>query len=179
MTNLNSTNWICSDHHFGHEAPYNKFLLPNGSFLRADLASNAKGGDLEMVRRHNAIVSQTDRVYFLGDVCFHKRHLATVASMHGRKVLIKGNHDLLDLKDYAAIFEDIRSIHQFKGTIMSHIPIHTGSLSRWGLNIHGHLHANRVLLATGDVDARYYNACVELNSYSPINLNHILNRKGS
>jgi len=179
MTNLNSTNWICSDHHFGHVAPYNKFLRSDGKFLRADLADNPLEGDLEMVRRHNALVAKTDRVYFLGDVCFHKRHLATVASMHGRKVLIKGNHDLLDLKDYVEVFDDIRSMHQFKGVIMSHIPIHTGSLRRWGLNIHGHLHANRVLLDTGAVDDRYFNACVELNNYSPINLNYILNRKGS
>ena len=32
------------------------------------------------------------------------------------------------------------------GMILSHIPIHTESLGRFGTNIHGHLHANRVMM---------------------------------
>jgi hypothetical protein len=37
--------------------------------------------------------------------------------------------------------------------ILSHIPVHAASLGRFGTNIHGHLHSNRVMLPRG-VDAR-------------------------
>lgn len=152
---------------FGHTKPYDTFLREDGSFLRQDLASNVDEGDEEMIRRHNSVVKDEDRVYFLGDVCFHKKHLHKVGRMKGRKVLIKGNHDLLKVKDYMEYFDDIRGIHQFKGLVMTHVPIHADSLGRWGFNVHGHLHANRV------ADDRYFNASMECINYTPISLEEV------
>ncbi len=58
---------------------------------------------------------------------------------------------------------------------MTHIPVHPESLARWGFNIHGHLHTNRVLLANGSVDKRYLNVSVEsLKNYIPISLEEAL-----
>ena len=76
-----------------------------------------------MIMQHNRVVGMNDRVYFLGDVAFHKRDLFMLSRMNGRKVLIKGNHDTLDLKEYLPYFDDIRGSHQFDGIIMTHIPI--------------------------------------------------------
>lgn len=128
-----------------------------------------------MVYRHNLVVQPNDRVYMLGDIAFHKRDLVYLARMNGRKVLIKGNHDTLDLKDYLPYFDDIRGSHQFDGIIMTHIPIHTESFSRWKLNCHGHLHYRRVLKeGTKIPDPRYLNVSMEcLPNYTPYSLEEV------
>jgi len=68
------------------------------------------------------------------------------------------------------------------GMILSHIPIHPESLGRFGVNIHGHLHANRVMqpLATSGVldriDTRYHCVCVEQTDFAPILFEDVVKR---
>ena len=60
--------------------------------------------------------------------------------------------------------------------ILSHIPIHEDSLGRFGVNIHGHLHANRVK-KDGVIDPRYHSVCVEQTpDYAPILFEDVLKR---
>ena len=58
------------------------------------------------------------------------------------------------------------------GMILSHIPIHEQQLARFGCNIHGHLHANRVMKDNGYggkvIDPRYHNVSVEQIDFAPI-----------
>lgn len=169
--------FFASDHHFQHSKCYDTFTLDDGRFMRHQFA-NADEGDQAMIDRHNAVVRPEDRVYFVGDVCFHKKHLHKVGQMNGRKCLIKGNHDLLDIKDYLQYFDDVRGVHQFKGVVITHIPVHPDSLGRWGFNIHGHLHANRVKSLLWDkIDPRYFNVSVEQINYTPISLEEIKQHK--
>lgn len=178
--------FFSSDQHMGHSKPYDTFTRENGTFLRADLASNADEGDELMIERHNARVKPNDRVYFVGDFCFSKKHIHKMDRMNGRKVLIKGNHDTLELKEYLPYVDDIRGSHQFDGMIITHIPVHVQSLGRWGFNVHGHLHANRVMHSlqrtsnavgpyyyTEEIDHRYFNVSVEQINYTPISLEEI------
>lgn len=166
--------FFASDYHFAHQKPYNTFTREDGRFLRYEFA-NAEEADEAMIQRHNARVKAEDRVYMVGDIVFHKRELHKVGRMNGRKVLIKGNHDLLDIKEYLPYFDDIRGVHQFKGFVITHIPIHPGSIARWGVNIHGHLHANKVLKDDGSIDSRYFNVSVECINYTPVSLEEIRN----
>lgn len=167
--------WFASDHHMGHEGPYNKFTREDGSFLRADLANTSAEADELMIERHNSVVRDQDRVYFVGDFCFSKYHIHKAGRMRGRKVLIKGNHDTLELKEYLPYFDDIRGSHQFKGLVMTHIPVHEQSLGRWGFNVHGHLHAHRVMMprVSDGIDDRYFNVSVEQINYTPISLEEV------
>lgn len=174
--------FFASDHHFQHSKCYDTFLREDGRFLRYQFA-NADEGDQAMIDRHNSVVRPEDRVYFVGDVCFHKKHLHKVGQMNGRKVLIKGNHDLLEMSDYLQYFDDVRGVHQFKGVVITHIPVHPASLGRWGFNIHGHLHANKVRELdskgnnTGIEDPRYFNVSVECINYTPISLDEVMKFK--
>jgi calcineurin-like phosphoesterase family protein len=134
-----------------------------------------------MIERHNARVKPADRVYVVGDVAFHKRELHKLHRMNGRKVLIKGNHDLEDAKTYLQYFDDIRGSHQFDGILITHIPVHPDSLARWGFNVHGHLHANRVMMPNyysdnpnrASIDPRYFCVSVEQINYTPISLEEV------
>jgi calcineurin-like phosphoesterase family protein len=95
--------------------------------------------------------------------------------LNGDKVLIRGNHDIFKLEDYTKYFRDIRGYHVMNGMILSHIPVHEESLGRFGVNIHGHLHANRVLRTVKTftveepvIDSRYHCVCVEQTDFRPI-----------
>ncbi len=91
-----------------------------------------------------------------------------MAKLNGDKVLIKGNHDILKLKDYLKYFRDIRAYHVMDRMILSHIPVHPGSKGRFRANIHGHTHANRVLGPDGEPDPWYIPVSVEHTGYRPV-----------
>lgn len=178
--------WVYSDPHFYHQNICT-FTNYDGSKVRP--WDDADTMTEEMIEWYNELVSDQDRVYILGDVAFSVRTMReAVTRLKGRKVLVPGNHDPNKLKKYIDLFDDVRGYVVKKGFIMSHIPIHEQSLSRWQLNIHGHLHNNQVELIEEDphsgavmsreVDRRYYCACVERTNFRPILLDQILDERG-
>jgi calcineurin-like phosphoesterase family protein len=118
---------------------------------------------------------------FTGSVTLTSGTINQVQYLNGSKVLIKGNHDTLELSKYAKYFRDVRAYHKLDNEILSHIPLHPMSLWRtkrnasW-LNIHAHLHAEEVMLAEGVTDLRYFSCCVERIGYTPISIDEIRNR---
>ncbi len=165
--------FLASDHHIGH-ANLLTFKQSDGVTPLRSFNDVTHMNEF-IVMQHNRVVQPADRVYFLGDFCFHRRDLYILSRMNGRKVLIKGNHDKLELKDYLPYFDDIRGSHQFDGMLLSHIPVHPNSLGRWPVNVHGHLHANvvtKTIQGIGEVpDPRYFNVSMEcLEDYTPITL---------
>ena len=180
-----SATWIWSDQHFGHEKTCTVFKRADGTPLRP--FASAEEMNEVMVARNNERVGKNDRVYYVGDVVINRRFLSILDRLNGRKVLIKGNHDIFKLDDYAAYFDDIRGYHVLNGIIFSHIPVHPESLARFGCNVHGHLHANRVKKPikvdnTGDlkyndeVDPRYFNVSVECLDFTPITLDDLFTK---
>ena len=158
--------FLCSDHHFSH-ANILTFFNSDGSRVRS--FDSVDEMNETMVSSHNRVVGVKDKVYFLGDVAFSKKHLEILAQLNGTKVLIKGNHDIEKLSEYQKYFKDVRGSHQFEGLILTHIPIHSESLSRWSCNVHGHLHTRQVML-NAKPDARYLNVSMEQIAYTPISL---------
>lgn len=172
--------WLVSDTHFGHEAAATKFTRSDGSPMRP--FRSVEEMDETMIARWNERVRPQDKVYHLGDVVMNRRCLQTLSRLNGDKILIKGNHDIFRLEDYLKYFREIRAYHVVNGMILSHIPVHASnsSLGRFGSNIHGHLHWQRVMLPqsvdpeTGDIvysdriDPRYWCACVEHTDYAPV-----------
>jgi calcineurin-like phosphoesterase family protein len=178
--------WIYSDPHFGH-AGVCRFLRNDGTKLRP--WDNPGDMDEHLVKVYNERVRPNDKCYFLGDVVINRKCLPTVGRLNGDKVLIRGNHDIFRDEDYTGYFRSIRAYHIMNGLIFSHIPVHEDSLGRFGTNVHGHLHANRVLLPRGvdaktgkilysdRIDPRYHNVCVEnLPDFGPILLEDLYKR---
>ena len=172
--------------HFGHKNMY-KFVRKDGTRVRYQFA-NAKEGDEAIIERWNATVRNSDKVYVLGDVAFHRDDLSTIGKLNGKKILIKGNHDILQLSEYVKYFKDIRATHRLDNEILSHIPIHPSSLWRekkkcYMTNIHAHLHAEVVYKFDEqdgeygvEPDNRYFSVCVERINYTPISIDEIRNR---
>lgn len=174
--------WVYSDPHFYHTNIV-KFTNFDGTKVRP--WDDASVMTEEMIQWYNEVVNDEDRVYILGDVAFSAQTMYRSASrLKGRKVLVPGNHDPNKMRKYIDLFDDIRGYVVKKGFIMSHIPIHEQSLSRWKLNIHGHLHNNQVMVDEQYAsckpypDDRYYCACVERTNFRPILLDQILSERG-
>lgn len=138
-----SSTFVYADPHAYHQGVCN-FLRRDGTKLRP--WDNAEEMTEALVKNYNELVQDQDRVYILGDVAFGKKNTERFLSqLKGRIVLIKGNHDEEKLSLYSKYVQDIRAYKQGKGFILSHIPIHEASLGRWQFNIHGHLHADRIM----------------------------------
>lgn len=125
-----------------------------------------------LIVRWNTVVGDKDTVYVLGDVAFRKDVLPLLGRMKGRKILIKGNHDLYSLDKYTPYFEDIRACHVIGRTILTHIPVHPGQSSRYSLNIHGHLHSQSLN------DPFYKCVSCEQVNFTPLELENDSNRHG-
>ena len=157
--------FVIGDTHWGH-AKSLSFIQPDGSPLRP--FSSCEEMDEIMVQRWNERVNAKDTIYHLGDVAIPRRGLKLLERCNGRKILIKGNHDIYKLSDYLPYFEDIRGAHVRDSLIFTHIPIHCDSFEgRYKGNVHGHLHCHLVL-KDGKPDKHYFNSCVEQHNFFPV-----------
>ena len=178
--------FLVSDTHFGHTGVCR--FTRNDGVTKLRPWDSAEEMDEAMVKAWNERVKPTDKVYHLGDVVINRRALAIMSRLNGDKVLIRGNHDIFKDTDYREHFRELRAYHVMDGLILSHIPVHEASLGRFGCNIHGHLHANRVMKARGvdartgeilysdEIDPRYWCACVEQTDFAPILFEDALKR---
>ncbi|HIE69743.1 MAG TPA: hypothetical protein EYP98_05995 [Planctomycetes bacterium] len=169
--------WHISDHHLGH-ANILKFAGEDGAPARAGFK------DLEhmhavLVERHNALVGTNDKVYFHGDVAWKAAALERILPlMRGKKRLILGNHDTLDLELYRKHFKKVVAWRQFVydhcTLVCTHFPLHqeafTGRYQRTCLNVHGHTHARTI------EDPRYANVSVEVIDYTPVHHDVLLEK---
>jgi calcineurin-like phosphoesterase family protein len=165
--------FLVSDTHFGHAGVCR--FMQNDGVTKLRPWDNPEDMDEEMVKRWNDRVRPNDKVYHLGDVVINRKALGIMRRLNGDKVLIRGNHDIFKDEDYRQYFRELRAYHVMNGMILSHIPIHSDSLGRFGTNIHGHLHSNRVML-DNRIDVRYHCVCVEQTDFTPILFEDVLKR---
>ena len=164
--------FVIADTHFGHSKSLS-FLRPDGSLLRP--FSCVEEMDQVIAERWNAKVGKRDTIYHLGDVVIPRASLKVLDRLNGRKILIRGNHDIGKLSDFSKYFEDVRGAFFHNGDstmrgglVFTHIPVHPSCLQGHYLgNVHGHLHCHQIL-NDGQVDKRYFNACVERNGFAPV-----------
>ena len=179
--------FLVSDTHFGH-AGVCRFTRNDGVTKLRPWDDPAEM-DEAMVKAWNNRVKPTDKVYHLGDVVINRKSLKTLARLNGDKVLIRGNHDIFRDTEYGEYFRELRAYHVMNGMILSHIPVHEASLGRFGVNIHGHLHYQRVHRARGvdartgevlystEIDTRYHCVCVEQTpDFAPILFEDVIQR---
>lgn len=181
-----SNRFYISDLHYDH-AGILTFKRDDGTPLRPFESLDQMQATI--THNWNKVVGQVDTVYVLGDVCLSKstKALEFLGQLKGRKILIRGNHDIAKLTQYAKYFDDVRAYDKKDGIICSHIPIHPQSLARFGVNVHGHLHYQEVRrldqggqfvgnfgfvpslgLVDYGPDTRYFNVSVERINYTPI-----------
>jgi calcineurin-like phosphoesterase family protein len=178
--------FLVSDTHFGH-AGVCRFMRGDG-VTKLRPWDDPQEMDEAMIERWNERVRPNDKVYHLGDVVINRKALPTLARLNGDKILIRGNHDIFRDDEYRKYFRELRAYHVMNGMILSHIPVHPESLGRFGVNIHGNLHAHRVMKPRGvdartgvilysdEIDTRYHCVCVEQTDFAPILFEDVIKR---
>lgn len=174
--------FLIADPHFSHEGVC-KFLRDDQSKLRP--WDNAADMDEAMIENWNSVVRPVDKVYVCGDLVMKaKKQIGIMNRLNGKKVLIKGNHDIGELKVYLPYFYDIRAFHILDNFAITHIPIHPDCLGRFRGNIHGHIHQRNIMTNSNDVingtltpikivDTRYFCISAEQINYTPIEWNDL------
>lgn len=169
--------FFIGDLHFGHE---------NISVFRSQFLDETDHRQY-LVSTWNDTVSSRDLVYVMGDAAFTQDGLDSCGQLNGRKILIRGNHDMLPTENYLEYFEEIYGIIQYKGMWLSHAPIHPSELYGRS-NVHGHCHRGGpedVHLSgcdfrgrTTGTKATYFNVCAEHlpMPYIPIRLDDLQTR---
>lgn len=152
--------FLISDPHFGHNNMACNFRRFDGAPIRP--FRDAAHQDQVICDNWRRIIRPCDKVYVLGDVALKRSALSLLADLPGDKILIKGNHDIYQLKDYAPYFRDIRASWVLDKCLLTHIPVHPDSEGRFRANIHGHTHDYCL------PDPWYVNVCVEHTNYGPI-----------
>lgn len=152
--------FVTSDTHFGHA---NIIGYCNRPF------SSPEDMDWGMVKRWNMVVKPEDHVWHLGDVYMggSREYIDHVlSSLNGRKRLVLGNHD--NGRDQLLLkhFEKIVAWRDFKeySSLLTHMPLHPGSIIKDRVNVHGHIHQNKI------DDPRYRCVCVEHTDYAPVDI---------
>jgi calcineurin-like phosphoesterase family protein len=163
MVNL----WFFSDTHFDHGNTITVFKRHDGSPLR-DFDTPEEMNE-HIVERANSVIKPGDHVYHLGDVAIRPSGLAWMKCINGHHRLIRGNHDIFKTKKYLEFFDEIYGCRVFDNILFTHIPVHTQSLGRFKMNVHGHLHHQPEQLGPG-----YHNISVEmLDDYTPVSLEEL------
>lgn len=130
-------NYYIADTHFGHA---NIIRYDNRPF------NNTYEMDKAMIDRWNAVVTEDDTVYILGDFAWYnkKRTCEILDILKGHKILITGNHDVFS----PAINEQFDSICDYleikdggERVVMSHYPMLFWN-GQFGDSVHlyGHVH---------------------------------------
>lgn len=154
------------DLHFGHKN-IQKFRPTVGGILVANEEEHREA----VIKLWNETVTKRDVVWLHGDILFDESLIHHLGRLNGNKNLILGNHDK-QIKDWK-YFSKVCGFEKYKGTWLSHAPIHPAEL-RGKLNIHGHVHYATITLPDGTVDTRYFNCSLENTNGRPIARNLIL-----
>lgn len=171
--------FFISDMHFGHA---NMCTFKNYDGTKARNFNSFEEADEVMIENWNDVVSESDVVYVLGDIAYSCRKEyadSILVRLKGQKKLIAGNHDLWSTQWYLRHFKYVRGCCHLDNYYLSHTPIHPDSKGRFKLNIHGHIHGQRVMrpseidlkgrILSYEPDPFYFNVSVDYNyRYAPI-----------
>ena len=128
--------YFSADHHFGHEAIIEYCNRP---------FKNVAVMDKALIKNHNAIVADSDDVFFVGDfslkTAIHKDYLRQIiGKLNGKKHLILGNHDKLNPFDYVEFgFLDVHTSLVVDDIVVVHDPA-CSCIDRSKLFVCGHVH---------------------------------------
>ncbi len=163
--------FLIADTHFGHE---NIIKYEDRPF------ENAQEMNQKLIEFWNSTVSDDDLVYVLGDFTLSRRMdiiKNLVSLLHGRKVLIMGNHDTRKPKDYVECGFEVatrKPLMVESGVILMHEPFNDKSLVAPNyLYFFGHVHAKHTLM---DEFSNCMCVSVERINYRPVDLDECIRK---
>jgi calcineurin-like phosphoesterase family protein len=165
------TDFITSDLHLSH-----------GKILKYFPESRPFNSKEEMnediIKKWNCMVQPKDTTYILGDVafCHPIEAMQLLDRLNGKKILIVGNHDHINLKEpaFRSMFESIHDYLEIKRNkttiVLFHYPIYSWNKKHYGsIMLHGHSHGRHI-----PVDGRIADVGLDTNNCFIYNLNTLV-----
>ena len=148
--------YFTSDLHLGHA---NILRFQNRPF------DSVEDMNIKLIQNYNSMVHKVEESNML------------IQQLKGRKVLIRGNHDL---KYDSSLFEDILDYKEFNQDKIKYVLMHyplmqwNGSYKGRSIHLHGHIHAQcEYNLKNRDDSVFRYDVGVDANNYFPVSLTSI------
>lgn len=164
-----------ADTHFGHANVLGYEARPFRTVEEMDEA---------LIRNWNAKVLPTDDIYILGDFTLKGPSLANelLERLHGRKFLIRGNHDgFADRKSFRSdllvwVKDYFELSWQGQSFVLCHYPfLSWNGMHRGCFHLHGHQHNERCYnLRDRDDGIRRLDVGVDAQGMSPVSVEDIL-----
>jgi calcineurin-like phosphoesterase family protein len=166
--NVTPDTWIISDTHFGHR-----------NIIK--FCDRPKDSDWLIESNWVDVVGPDDDILHLGDVMvwYNDEWMdvakTTLANLPGNKYFIRGNHDKMSAKEFAAL--GWTEVDEFTADfdiriLFSHYPDHY-RVGFWDANIHGHIH-NSPYDPKYSLYGDYRNVSVEVMNYRPWKFSDIM-----
>jgi calcineurin-like phosphoesterase family protein len=166
--------YFTADLHFGHANVIKYNSRPFNSVEEHDRA---------LVDNWNSVVTNKDRVYFLGDLAFHPSSAAKwVEKLNGLKYWIRGNHDnpsvLSNLRQYFQWVREMEEIcildndapHGKRYITLNHYAMRVWNKSHYGAwHLYGHSHG----LLPDDPKSLSFDVGVDCHDYTPISYDRV------
>ena len=163
--------YVTSDLHFGHG---NVIKYDNRPF------QDVEEMDRALIALWNNTVLQKDTVYILGDFSWYEGEKTNkiLKQLHGKKILIVGNHDKKFLDDpefnrnlFAGIYDYFELKENHVRYVMFHYPIadFNGKL-RGAIHLYGHIHNTNLPLEESLEHS--YNVGAVRHNYTPVRLEY-------
>lgn len=141
--------------------------------------------DAFLIQEWNKVVSKRDTTYIIGDVTMEKSlHYFKFDQLNGRKIVVLGNHDRhQDIKELLLYVDGVAGTVDYKGFILTHVPIHPNEVQFYRGNIHAHIHHENKLEEVivndsyldrdskpGPTVHKYFNVDAHLIGYRPLSI---------
>jgi calcineurin-like phosphoesterase family protein len=143
--------------------------------------------DEKIIDSWNSVVGKKDLTYILGDITMETdKWYFQLDRLQGRKIVVLGNHDkpkhIRELLNYV---ESVAGAIDYKGCLLTHVPVHPNEIGFCRANIHAHIHENKlheVVIASrfNDTDSvigptlhKYYCVDAKLIDYKPKTLREL------
>jgi calcineurin-like phosphoesterase family protein len=98
--------------------------------------------DEYLISQWNKVVHKKDLTYILGDLTMEtSKHYYQLDRLNGRKIVVLGNHDRhQDIKDLLKYVDSVAGAVDYKGCLLTHVPIHPDEIHFYYKNLHAHIH---------------------------------------
>lgn len=123
---------------------------------------------------NKTVTSKKDLTYILGDITMETAFpYYQLDRLNGRKIVVLGNHDRIqDVPELLKYVEKVGGAIDYKGFLLTHVPIHESELEFCRGNIHGHIHERLI------DNPKYFNVSCEAVNYTPMTINQLLIKYG-
>lgn len=163
--------YFTSDLHLGHPAI---IRMQNRPFADVEEMNQI------LIENYNSVVRKNDTVYILGDIC-HRLSVdqsnALISQLHGKKILISGNHDkkydsslITEVRDFKTV-----SLNGIYWALMHYPMLSWPKKNNGSIHLHGHIHADAEYNLKNKQDGILrYDVGVDANNFTPVAVDTII-----